>query len=99
MKKQFWVNKYEVVGIKPGTVVVPGIGSLNLADESLPLEKIQKAYDAGCPYLKPIVKNSIAENAEASDESQFPKTVKEVMDNLDKVQKNKKKASPSKSKP
>lgn len=49
---KFWVNKFEVVGIKPGKVVLPGYGTLDLSDESLPMDLVQGAYDRGCPYLK-----------------------------------------------
>lgn len=96
MKKKFWVNKFEVVGIKPGVIVMPGLGSLNLADETLPLEKVEKAFQAGCPYLKLIVERP-NKNQKAKDKSDYPKNVKEVMKNLDKVQENKVASSESES--
>ena len=49
---KFWVNKFEVVGIIPGKITLPGFGTLDLSDESLPIDRVQAAYDKGCPYLK-----------------------------------------------
>lgn len=51
MKKQSWINKFEVVGIIPGKILFHGM-ILDLSDEKLPLEKVQKLYDSGCKYLK-----------------------------------------------
>jgi hypothetical protein len=52
--KTLWTNKYQVVGIKPGKVYIPGLGILDLSSEKLPLDRVQKAYDKGCKYLIPI---------------------------------------------
>jgi len=47
-----WKDKYQVVKIVPGVVVMPGIGRIDLSSDRIPEETIQRMYDAGCPYLK-----------------------------------------------
>lgn len=49
-----WRSKFQVVGIVPGPVVTFHFGTVDLSDETLPLEFIQKVYDGGCSYLQPI---------------------------------------------
>ena len=81
---KFWVNKFEVVGIKPGKVVLPGYGTLDLSDESLPMDRVQGAYDRGCPYLK--LKN-VKESEKDSDDSSLSEgdqIIKEHLKDLSK---------------
>jgi hypothetical protein len=75
MKKKIWVNKFEVVGIKAGVIVMPAIGTLDLSNPDLPMEKVQKAFDLGCPYLKlkdPETPTD-SEKAEAKTDKETPK--------------------------
>ena len=51
MNKELWVNKFEVIGIVPGKVIFLG-KILDLSDENLPIERVQKLFDSGCKYLK-----------------------------------------------
>jgi hypothetical protein len=75
---KFWVNKFEVVGIIPGKILLPGLGTLDLSDESLPIELVQAAYDKGCPYLK--LKNV----KESEKDSKFPSKKEDVKKEADK---------------
>ncbi|TSA37809.1 MAG: hypothetical protein D4R64_04885 [Porphyromonadaceae bacterium] len=36
----------------PGRIVVPGHGTLDFSDVSLPVEKIQTLFENGFPYLR-----------------------------------------------
>lgn len=49
---KLWTTYYKVVGIKPGKVVVPGIGEVDLSNEKLPVEFVQKIHDKGCQFLE-----------------------------------------------
>jgi hypothetical protein len=50
-----WTDKYKVVGIVPGRVIIPKFGVVDFSDEKLPIELMDKLYKAGCSHLKPIV--------------------------------------------
>ena len=98
-----WVNKFEVVGIKPGKVVLPGYGTLDLSDESLPMDLVQGAYDRGCPYLKLKNMKESEKDSEVSSQSEADKEIKEhikdsteKLNDLDSNSKKKKKPSTEK---
>ena len=79
---KFWVNKFEVVGIIPGKIFLPGHGTLDLSDESLPSDRVQKAFDLGCPYLKlKNVKESV-KDSKVSPESEGNHIVKEAINDV-----------------
>lgn len=48
-----WEDSYTVVGVKPGVIYQPGVGYLDLSDKNLPEEQVRRAYELGCPYLRP----------------------------------------------
>ena len=95
-----WVNKFEVVGIIPGKVVLPGYGTLDLSDESLPMDRVQGAYDKGCPYLKLKNVKESEKDSKASpsseDEQEFKEHIKDVAKTLNEIGSNtNKKKKPS----
>lgn len=49
--KTKWQDIYDVVGIKPG-IIVTQKGEINLSDENIQLETIEKLHKEGCPYIK-----------------------------------------------
>ena len=100
MKKELWVNKFEVVGIVPGKILFLG-KILDLSNENLPIERVQKAFDSGCKYLKLKDTKNPTPEASPDAEKEHPKTVKDVMENLNQFKEKKKekkksdKANPS----
>ncbi len=100
MKKELWVNKFEVIGIVPGKILFLG-KILDLSNENLPIERVQKAFDSGCKYLKLKDTKNPTPEASPDPEKEYPKTVKDVIQNLDQVNEKKKankksnKANPS----
>ena len=50
--KKLWATYYDVVGIKPGKIVIPGTGEVDFSNEKLPVEQIRKIHDKGCRFLK-----------------------------------------------
>jgi len=48
-----WKEHFKVIGIVPGKVVIPFLGTVDLSDQNLPEEIIKQAYDSGCIYLAP----------------------------------------------
>lgn len=49
-----WKQKYKVVGVKPGPVITPKHGTINLTREDIPLEKMDQLYAEGFPYIERI---------------------------------------------
>ena len=47
-----WKNKYKVIKIIPGIIEVSGFGRIDLRDDKLPLDLIEKLHKTGCPYLR-----------------------------------------------
>lgn len=47
-----WTDYFTLVGVLPGRIVVPGHGTLDFSDTSLPVEKIRTLFEIGFPYLK-----------------------------------------------
>jgi hypothetical protein len=47
-----WTDYFTLVGVVPGRIVVPGHGTLDFSDGSLPVEKIRTLFENGFPYLK-----------------------------------------------
>lgn len=85
MKKQLWVNKFEVVGIVPGKIVFLG-EVLDLSDQRLAIEKVQLLYDSGCRYIK--LKNARDPAVDLGPDpidadASYPKDVKSIMNKLD----------------
>ncbi len=48
-----WTDKYDVVGIKAGRIVMGKRGEIDLSDNSLPISLVDALYKEGCPYIKP----------------------------------------------
>ncbi|NQT77062.1 MAG: hypothetical protein HQ565_05060 [Bacteroidetes bacterium] len=79
---KFWVNTFEVVGIIPGKIFLPGHGTLDLSDEKLPFEKVKKAFDLGCPYLKLKDVKESKKDSNVSPESEGDHIVKEAINDV-----------------
>ncbi len=47
-----WTDYFTLVGVLPGRIVVPGHGTLDFSDTSLPVEKIRTLFEKGFPYLE-----------------------------------------------
>ena len=47
-----WTTYYKVVGIKPGKVVIPGTGEVDLSDEKLSLDMVRRIHNKGCHFLE-----------------------------------------------
>jgi hypothetical protein len=62
-----WKDQYKVVGIIPGKVVTRQFGTIDFGSDDIPLEKIEKLYKDGFPYLKPIRKKIIPTKTESPE--------------------------------
>lgn len=49
-----WKEKYKIVGIRPGPVIVHGLGRIDFSREDLPEAIIEQAISKGCPYIKRV---------------------------------------------
>ena len=47
-----WTDKYQLIGIKPGKVVLRGGKSIDFSDPNLSIERVDAAFDAGTRFLK-----------------------------------------------
>ncbi len=47
-----WKDKYQLIGIKPGKVVLSNGKTIDFSDSDLPLEQVDAAYKSGIPYLR-----------------------------------------------
>ena len=82
--KGSWLNKFDVVGIIPGKIVLSGIGTLDLSDKKLSIDRVQAAYDAGCPYLKlkPSKVSDSATSHDKPDNAEIPSVEKANADEV-----------------
>lgn len=64
-----WKNKYKVVGVKPGPVVTPRHGRIDLRRDDLPLKTMDELYKDKVPYLEKIheTKPETKKNSESPD--------------------------------
>lgn len=53
-----WKSKYKVVGVKPGKIRTKKFGDLDFSKDNIPVEKCDKLYESGFPYLEPIKKTT-----------------------------------------
>lgn len=49
-----WKNKYKVIGVKPGKVITPKHGTIDLSREDIPLETLDQLNAEGFPYIERI---------------------------------------------
>ena len=61
-----WKDKYQLIGIKPGKVVLSNGKTIDFADPDLPLEQVDAAYKSGIPYLRLKGKKQTEEKDTAS---------------------------------
>lgn len=47
-----WTDKYELVGIKPGEVVLKNGSKIDFSAAELTVSAVDDAYKLGCSYLK-----------------------------------------------
>ena len=48
----FWLDKYEIVGLVPGIIYQPQMGEIDLSKTDIPLNIMDKLYEAECPFIK-----------------------------------------------
>ena len=48
-----WNDKYELVGIQPGKVILKNGREIDFSDPNLKLETVEEAYKTGTRFLKP----------------------------------------------
>lgn len=61
-----WKNKYQLIGIKPGKVVLSNGKTIDFADPNLTIEQVDAAYKSGIPYLRLKSKKQTDEKETAS---------------------------------
>jgi hypothetical protein len=49
-----WTEKYKVIGVKPGKIHTRKFGIIDFSKDSIPVEKCDKLYESGFPYLEKI---------------------------------------------
>ncbi len=54
-----WTEKYKVIGVKPGKVITRKFGTLDFSKDNIPVEKCDKLYESGFPYLEKIEKKAV----------------------------------------
>ena len=47
-----WTDYFTLVKVRPGRIVTPRFGTLDFADPSLPVDKVQALFEDDFPYLK-----------------------------------------------
>lgn len=47
-----WTDKYQLVGIKPGKVVLKNGREIDFSDQTLSIEKVDAAFATGTRFLK-----------------------------------------------
>jgi len=63
-----WKEHYKVVGIVPGKVITRQAGPIDFSRDDIPLATIEKLYQSGCRYLKPIRKKHTSKQTTESPE-------------------------------
>lgn len=47
-----WTDKYQLVGIKPGKVVLKDGSTIDFSDPNLKIDRVEAAYKRGTRFLK-----------------------------------------------
>ena len=47
-----WTDYFTLIKVRPGRIVTPRFGTLDFADPSLPVDKVQALFEDDFPYLK-----------------------------------------------